>query len=75
MWRSGWQSQTETLPSGQDYREQGLKDRLPSMSRPQAIKLLASNGNFIRRPFALSNSFGMLGFKEAEWQEKLNVRQ
>lgn len=60
--------------SGKDYREQGVKDRLPGMTTTQAIQLLAGNGNLVKRPFALSKSIGLLGFREEEWRESLGLR-
>ena len=55
--------------SGLVYRELGLGSKLPSMSEAQALKLLASNGKLIKRPFALSSDHGVVGFKEAEWKK------
>jgi len=57
--------------SGMDYRRLGIKDRLADMTAREAVDLLASNGNLIKRPFAIAESFGMVGFKESEWQERL----
>lgn len=56
--------------SGMDYRQLGLKDRLPSMSEDEALELLATNGNLVKRPFVLDKTKGiaLVGFKEAEWQ-------
>ena len=56
--------------SGADYKLQNLKDRLPSMSDDEALNLLALNGNLVKRPFALGNGTGAVGFKEEEWREK-----
>jgi arsenate reductase len=57
--------------SGQVYRELKLSEQLPEMSESQALKLLASNGKLIKRPFALSNTQGTVGFQEAEWKKLL----
>ena len=59
--------------SGQDYRALGLKDRLPSMSTAEALRLLAGNGNLIKRPFAQDPQRGLtlVGFKEAVWAAAL----
>ena len=59
--------------SGRDYRERGVKDQLPGMTTAQAVQLLAGNGNLIKRPFVLSKSTGLLGFKEEEWRESLGL--
>lgn len=53
--------------SGKDYQEMRLKDRLPGMSKEEAIALLAGHGNLIKRPFALTGRMGRVGFKEEEW--------
>lgn len=53
--------------SGMDYRTLGIKDKLPSMTVEEALELLASNGNLIKRPFLLTGSTGATGFKETEW--------
>lgn len=59
--------------SGQDYRALGIKDRLPSMTTDEVLGLLASNGNLIKRPFALNAdaSMGLVGFKEPSWASTL----
>jgi arsenate reductase (glutaredoxin) len=53
--------------SGQDYRALGMKDKLPAMSTEEALELLASNGNLIKRPFLLDSDKGITGFKEDTW--------
>jgi arsenate reductase len=55
--------------SGLVYRELKLGEKLPSMSESEALKLLASNGKLIKRPFALGPDRGLVGFKEAEWKK------
>jgi arsenate reductase len=59
--------------SGLDYRSLGLKDKLPTMSTDAALKLLAENGNLVKRPFAIDakNKVHLIGFKEPEWQAAL----
>lgn len=53
--------------SGIQYRELGLKDKLPAMSEDEQIRLLASDGMLVRRPIVAENDFVMIGFKEADW--------
>ena len=57
--------------SGLDYRALGLKDKLPTMSEADALKLLSSNGNLVKRPFAINEKAGVFltGFKEPEWKQ------
>lgn len=57
--------------SGQDYRAMNLKESLPGMSVDEAIDLLASNGNLVKRPFALGDDYGLVGFKQDEWERVL----
>ncbi len=59
--------------SGMDYRALGIKDQLPSMSNAQAIELLSGNGNLIKRPFVVSKSRMLVGFKEDVWSQAFEV--
>jgi arsenate reductase len=54
-----------------DYRSLGMKDKLPSMSQEEALELLASNGNLIKRPFLIDSGKGTTGFKEDVWEALL----
>ena len=58
--------------SGQKYREMELKDKLPTMSEDEQYSLLATNGMLVKRPLLVSDDFVLVGFKEKEWQEKIN---
>jgi arsenate reductase len=53
--------------AGGDYRELDMKTKLPKMPEAEALDLLASRGNLVKRPFVLGNGFGLVGFKEADW--------
>ena len=53
--------------SGGDYRELGLKDKLPGMSADEAVALLSKNGNLVKRPFVTGDGVVLAGFKEGEW--------
>jgi len=59
--------------SGKDYREQGLKESLPSMGKKEAFALLRGNGNLVKRPFLIGDDVAIVGFKEAEWEEALGA--
>jgi transcriptional regulator, spx/mgsR family len=48
-----------------------LKDKLPGMSEDEQLKLLATNGMLVKRPVLVNGDTVLLGFKEAEWAEKL----
>lgn len=58
--------------SGGDYREMGMKDRLPGMSQAAAIDLLSQNGNLVKRPFYMDGDLVLVGFQPAEWNSKLS---
>jgi arsenate reductase len=58
--------------SGLDYRALGLKDKLPAMTKKEAFQLLSEQGNLVKRPFLLSDSFKAVGFKEADWSAGLS---
>ncbi len=57
--------------SGLDYKALGLSAKLPTMSEAEALSLLASNGNLVKRPFVLTGTTALVGFNESEWNEKL----
>jgi arsenate reductase len=54
--------------SGRDYQALNLKERLPQLPVEAALELLASNGNLVKRPFALAEGRGAVGFKVEEWE-------
>lgn len=58
--------------SGLLYKEMQLKDKLISMSEDEQLKLLASNGMLVKRPIVLEGEKVLVGFKEAEWEEKMS---
>lgn len=57
--------------SGLAYKALGLKDRLPTMSEEEQYQLLASDGMLVKRPLVAGEDFVLLGFREAQWQERL----
>lgn len=57
--------------SGNVYKEMKLKDKLPTMSEEEQLKLLASNGMLVKRPIVVKEDTILIGFKEAEWDEKI----
>lgn len=54
--------------SGVAYRENNIKDKLPTMTKAQALKMLSQNGKLVKRPFLLKGAKGVVGFKEDEWK-------
>ena len=57
--------------SGMLYRDMQLKDKLPQMCEEEQLELLASNGMLVKRPIAVDGDTVLVGFKEADWAEKL----
>lgn len=57
--------------SGLLYKDMQLKDRLPTMSEEEQLKLLAANGMLVKRPILVDDGVVFVGFKEADWAEKL----
>ena len=41
------------------------------MTEDEQIKLLATDGMLVKRPFVVGDGFVLTGFKEKEWEEKL----
>jgi len=59
--------------SGRDYREQKLGESLAAMSEGDALTLLVSNGNLVKRPFLIGRKAARVGFDERAWGEALGV--
>ena len=57
--------------SGLVYKDLGLKDKLPTMTEEEQLRLLATDGMLVKRPLVVTEDFVITGFKEAEWTEKL----
>lgn len=57
--------------SGLLYKSMELKDKLPTMSEEEQLKLLSTDGMLVKRPLLIGEDFVLAGFKEKEWSEKL----
>ena len=57
--------------SGLLYKSLDLKNKLPTMTEDEVLKLLASDGMLVKRPLLIGECFVLVGFKEFEWKEKL----
>ena len=57
--------------SGLLYKSMELKDKLPNMTEDEQLALLATDGMLVKRPIIVADNFILVGFKEAEWEEKL----
>ena len=53
--------------SGLLYKELKLKDKLPTMSDEEQLRLLATDGMLVKRPLVVGEDYVLTGFKEAEW--------
>ena len=57
--------------SGLVYKDLGLKDKLPGLSREEQLDLLASNGMLVKRPIIVTEDAVLVGFKEKDWEKLL----
>ena len=57
--------------SGLLYKSMELKDKLPTMSDEEQLKLLATDGMLVKRPLVIGEGFVLVGFKDSEWNEKI----
>jgi len=53
--------------SGLLYKSLDLKNKLPTMTDDEMLKLLASDGMLVKRPLLIGDDFVLVGYKEAEW--------
>lgn len=72
-----WQSRSG-LPLKKFFNTSGLlcknmqlKDKLPNMTEEEQLRLLATDGMLVKRPFVVDGDLVLTGFREAEWKEKL----
>lgn len=73
MWipRSGKSAGKFFNTSGQLYRGMGLSARVKDMTDEEMIELLSTDGMLVKRPLLIMDGDVLVGFKEAEWAEKL----
>ena len=57
--------------SGLLYKSMELRDKLPTMSEEEQLKLIATDGMLVKRPLVIGEDFVLVGFKESKWSEKL----
>lgn len=57
--------------SGLLYKNMQLKDKLPFMDEEEQLRLLATDGMLVKRPIIVDGDRVLVGFKEADWEEKL----
>ena len=57
--------------SGLLYKSMELKDKLPNMTEEEMLHLLATDGMLVKRPLLVGEGTVLVGFKEAEWAQRL----
>src|SRR5262245_16907974 len=57
--------------SGQSYRDGNFKQRLPGLSRAEALAALAADGKLIKRPLVVSDDLALVGFDAAAYAAAL----
>jgi arsenate reductase len=58
--------------SGLIYKALELKDKLPTMTEEEQLRLLATDGMLVKRPLVvLENGTILAGFKEADWEKHI----
>ena len=57
--------------SGLQYKALGLKDKLPGMGEEEQLELLASDGMLVKRPILVGDDFVLVGFREADWAQRV----
>lgn len=66
--KSGYPIKKFFNTSGILYKEQKLKDKLPTMTEEEQIQLLSTDGMLVKRPLLIQGDIVLVGFKEAEWK-------
>lgn len=57
--------------SGIQYRALELKDKLPSMTEEEQLRLLASDGMLVKRPLIVTETAVFTGFRAEQWAAEL----
>ena len=60
--------------SGLLYKSLELKDKLPTMSEEEQLKLLSTDGMLVKRPIVIDKDFVLVGFKENEWNRYIQEK-
>ena len=56
--------------SGLLYKSMQLKDKLPTMTTDEMLKLLSTDGMLVKRPLIVGDDFVIIGFDEAKYNDK-----
>ena len=57
--------------SGLLYKSMNLKEKLPTMTEEEQLRLLASDGMLVKRPIVVKDGLVLTGFREAQWEQLL----
>ncbi len=57
--------------SGLLYKSLNLKEKLPTMTEDEQLRLLASDGMLVKRPLLIGDCFVTTGFSETVWETLL----
>ena len=57
--------------SGLLYKSMNLKEKLPTMTEEEQLRLLASDGMLVKRPIIVKDDLVMTGFREGDWAKAL----
>ena len=57
--------------SGLLYKSLNLKEKLPTMTEDEQLRLLATDGMLVKRPLVIKGNIVLTGFREAEWEKYL----
>ena len=69
--RSGLELKKFFNTSGLLYKSMNLKEKLPTMSEEEQLRLLATDGMLVKRPLVVLEDKVLTGFREADWQNHL----
>ena len=69
---SGLQVKRFFNTSGLLYKSLSLKDKLPSMSEDDCLKLLATDGLLVKRPLLVGADKVLVGFNQGEWDSAIS---
>ena len=57
--------------SGLLYKQLNLKEKIPTMTEEEQLRLLATDGMLVKRPILVTEHAVLVGFKPAEWEKLL----
>ena len=69
--RSGMPLKKFFNTSGLLYKSLQLKEKLPTMTEEEQLRLLATDGMLVKRPIIVTDELILTGFQEAEWEKLL----